>query len=99
VAVVWVLAGTAVNAYAFRNGWTWADLPAFAAAGRIMFSAGWRHTYDNPFFQAGPFELALAAVFQWFAHFSRGCSRSSAMSRLRRRSLRSRVRFSAAVRS
>ena len=66
-----VLVATAAAAYALRNGWTGVDLPAFAAAGRTMLSAGWRHTYHSTFFQAGPLELALAALVEWLAGSSR----------------------------
>jgi hypothetical protein len=33
------------------------DAHSFAAAGATMLSPGWRHTYHDPWLQAGPFEL------------------------------------------
>jgi hypothetical protein len=35
------------------------DAHSFAEAARVMLSAHWRHTYDNPWLQAGPFELLI----------------------------------------
>jgi hypothetical protein len=71
-AVVAVLTGTAVLAYILRNGWIGIDLDNFALAGRTMFSHNWPHTYHNPFFQAGPIELGLAAICTWLAGSSGG---------------------------
>jgi hypothetical protein len=49
---------------AAATGWLWnsasfSDADDFAAAGRMMLSPGWRHTYANPWLQAGPFELLV----------------------------------------
>lgn len=41
------------------------DEGAFAAAGRVMLSGGWRHTYADPWLQAGPFELLVTSLGHW----------------------------------
>ena len=41
------------------------DENAFAAAGRVMFSGDWRHTYADPWLQAGPLELLLTSLGHW----------------------------------
>jgi hypothetical protein len=41
------------------------DENAFAAAGRVMFSGSWRHTYADPWLQAGPLELLLTSLGHW----------------------------------
>lgn len=59
-----VLVVLGVLAAAAVSGWLWnsasfSDADDFAAAGRVMLSPAWRHTYANPWLQAGPFELLV----------------------------------------
>ena len=72
LAVAGAIGATAVLAYVFRHGWLGIDLDQFALAGKTMLSANWRQTYANPFFQAGPLELAFAACCTWVAGTSGG---------------------------
>lgn len=56
-----VLLGAAADGYLNHNG-LFSDVGGFAHAGRTMLSPRWRHTYDNPWVQAGPFELLLCVL-------------------------------------
>lgn len=38
------------------------DAHSFAEAARVMLSSHWQHTYDNPWLQAGPFELIVCLM-------------------------------------
>lgn len=72
---VWLL----VLAVAGASGWlmhdlTMSDVGGFAAAGRLMLSSAWRHTYNDPWVQAGPFELLICVVGQAVGVTSRGVS-------------------------
>ena len=72
---VWLL----VLAAAGASGWlmhdlTMSDVGGFAAAGRLMLSPAWRHTYDDPWVQAGPFELLICIIGQAVGVTSRGAS-------------------------
>jgi hypothetical protein len=53
-----VLAG-AVLAGFFVNSARFSDADGFAAAGRVLLSSQWRHTYADPWLQAGPFEQLI----------------------------------------
>jgi hypothetical protein len=50
-----VLAGAAAAGFVLNSA-TFSDADGFAAAGRVMLSARWAHTYSDSWLQAGPFE-------------------------------------------
>jgi hypothetical protein len=41
------------------NSATFSDADGFADAGRVLLSPHWRHTYHDPWLQAGPFETLI----------------------------------------
>jgi hypothetical protein len=64
VLLPFVLVVLGVLAAAAATGWllnsaSFSDADPFAAAGRVMLSPDWRHTYASPWLQAGPFELLI----------------------------------------
>lgn len=56
-----VLAGAALTGF-FLNTAAFSDADGFAAAGRVLLSSNWRHTYANPWLQAGPFEQLICLL-------------------------------------
>jgi hypothetical protein len=69
----------AVLAGAAESGWlmhdlTMSDVGGFADAGRLMLSSAWRHTYDDPWVQAGPLELLLCVLGRTLGVTARGVS-------------------------
>ena len=63
LAAVWLLALTAAAASGWvLNSTTFSDADSFAHAGSIMLSGAWRHTYSDPWLQAGPFEMIVCLV-------------------------------------
>jgi hypothetical protein len=75
LAAVWlfVLAGAAASGWLMHD-MGMSDAGPFAAAGRLMLSPAWRHTYNDPWVQAGPFELLICVVGQTVGVTTRGVS-------------------------
>ena len=71
--VLAVLAGAAVSGWLLHDT-SMSDAGGFADAGRVMVSSGWRHTYDDPWVQAGPFELMICLACQALGVTARGVS-------------------------
>lgn len=71
--VLAVLAGAAVSGWVLHDT-SMSDAGGFANAGRVMLSSGWRHTYDDPWVQAGPFELLICFACQALGVTARGAS-------------------------
>jgi len=71
--VLAVLGGAALSGWVLHDT-TMSDAGGFAAAGRLMVSSGWRHTYDDPWVQAGPFELLICLVCRTLGATARGAS-------------------------
>jgi hypothetical protein len=63
LAAVWllVLAAAGVSGLLLNSG-TFSDADSFAAAGALMLSSHWQHTYSDPWLQAGPFELLVCLL-------------------------------------
>ena len=63
LAVVWllVLAGAAVTGL-ILNSVTFSDADSFAQAASTMLSSNWRHTYHDPWLQAGPLEMLVCLL-------------------------------------
>jgi hypothetical protein len=51
--------GTAALTGFVMNSATFSDADGFADAGRVLLSTHWRHTYHDPWLQAGPFEALI----------------------------------------
>ncbi len=71
--VLAVLAGAAVSGWLLHDT-SMSDAGGFADAGRVMLSSGWRHTYDDPWVQAGPFELLICLACRAVGATARGGS-------------------------
>jgi hypothetical protein len=54
--------GCAALAGFVLNSATFSDADGFAAAGRVMLSTHWRHTYGDSWLQAGPFEQLICLL-------------------------------------
>ena len=63
VGAVWlgVLACAGISGIVFDNA-TFSDADGFANAGRVLLSAHWRSTFDDPWLQAGPFEQLICLL-------------------------------------
>jgi hypothetical protein len=68
-----VLAGAAASGW-FMHDLTMSDVGGFAHAGGLMLSSNWRHTYDDPWVQAGPFELLICVLGQALGATARSVS-------------------------
>jgi hypothetical protein len=71
--VLAVLAAAAVSGWVLHDT-SMSDAGGFADAGRLMVSPAWRHTYDDPWVQAGPFELLICFGCQTLGATARGVS-------------------------
>jgi hypothetical protein len=71
--VLAVLAGAAASGWVMHD-LTMSDAGGFADAGGLMLSSSWRHTYADPWVQAGPFELLICVVAQTLGVTARGVS-------------------------
>lgn len=56
-----VLACAALAGFVLNSA-TFSDADGFAAAGRVLLSASWRHTYHDSWLQAGPFEQLICLL-------------------------------------
>jgi hypothetical protein len=73
IVVLAVLAGAAVSGWLLHDT-SMSDAGGFANAGRLMVSPAWRHTYDDPWVQAGPFELLICLACRALGATPRGVS-------------------------
>jgi len=71
--VLAVLAGAAASGWLMHD-LTMSDVGGFAHAGNLMLSPAWRHTYNDPWVQAGPFELLICVLGHTVGVTSRGVS-------------------------
>jgi hypothetical protein len=71
--VLAVLAGAAVSGWLLHDT-SMSDAGGFADAGRLMVSPAWRRTYDDPWVQAGPFELLICLACRTLGATARGVS-------------------------
>jgi hypothetical protein len=64
--------GCAALAGFVLNSATFSDADGFAAAGRVLLSTHWRHTYHDPWLQAGPLEQLICLLGRTLGLNARG---------------------------
>jgi hypothetical protein len=66
-----VLAAAALTGFVMKSA-TFSDAAGFAAAGRVLLSSHWQHTYSNSWLQAGPFEQLICLLGKTLGVTARG---------------------------
>ena len=66
-----VLAAATLTGFVMGSA-TFSDADGFAAAGRVLLSSHWQHTYSNSWLQAGPFEQLICLLGKTLGVTARG---------------------------
>src|ERR1039457_2430773 len=66
-----VLAAAGLTGFVMKSK-TFSDADGFAAAGRVLLSSHWRHTYSDSWLQAGPFEQLIDLLGKTLGVTARG---------------------------